>query len=137
MGSSSRLTLLLPPLTIGEAIVWTPHILNIPNSSWREMKMKDYDMVWQFLREFFSYEHYPIAIERIRRIKNTDPTYQKKWEQIKFIIQNQQLPLGEPLNLLHNAANQVLDENCDREAYSWLKKMISNVERTDGVIDEY
>jgi hypothetical protein len=41
------------------------------------------------------------------------------------------------LNLLHNAANQVLDENCDREAYDWFKKMITNVERTDGVIDEY
>ena len=101
------------------------------------MQMKDYDMIWQFLREFFNYEHYPIAIEKIQSAKATDPIYGKKWEQIRFIIQNRKLPPGEPLNLVHHAANQVLDENSDQEAYYWLKQMIDNIERTDGEIDEY
>lgn len=99
--------------------------------------MKDDGMIWQFLREFFNYEHYHIAIEKIQKAKAIDSTYGKKWEQIRFIIQNQKFPAGEALNLVHNAANQVLDENSDEEAYDWLKKMIDNVERTDGNIDEY
>ena len=99
--------------------------------------MKDYEMIWQFLREFFNYEHYHIAIEKIQKAKVTDSTYGKKWEQIRFIIQNRKLPPGEPLHLVNHAANQVLDENSDEEAYYWLKKMMDDVEQTDGKIDEY
>lgn len=34
-------------------------------------------------------------------------------------------------------SNAGVDENTDEEAYRWLEKMIWNVERTDGRIDEY
>ena len=44
---------------------------------------------------------------------------------------------GQPLHLVQHGANQALDENTDDEAYVWLDKMVANVERTDGVIDEY
>ncbi|MGH8902354.1 MAG: hypothetical protein ACRDYA_11895 [Egibacteraceae bacterium] len=53
------------------------------------------------------------------------------------IIQNRGLASGEALYLVHNAANQVLDENSEEEAYVWLDKMVENINRDDGVIEPY
>jgi len=39
--------------------------------------------------------------------------------------------------LVNEGANQVLDENSDDEAYIWLTKTVSNIERADGKIESY
>ncbi|HLY28205.1 MAG TPA: hypothetical protein VKQ72_17800 [Aggregatilineales bacterium] len=53
------------------------------------------------------------------------------------MIQTRNFAPGEPLNLLHRAANYPLDANTDDEAYVWFDKLILNVEREDGLIEEY
>jgi hypothetical protein len=97
----------------------------------------DYRLIQNFLGEFFNHEHYVIAIERARKAISTKTEYQENWVKIVSTIQNRNLLSGQPLSLVHEAANQMLDENTDDEAYTWLDKMIHNLERTDGKIDEY
>ena len=101
------------------------------------MKEDDYEMIWNFLREFFNYEHYKITILNSRKAISNNQSYRTSWKKIASIIYKRELLQGQPLILVHEAANQVLDENSDKEAYIWLDKVINNVERTDGKIDEY
>jgi hypothetical protein len=89
-----------------------------------------------FLTVYFPYEEYAAAIATARAaVARGD--YGAHWDQIAASVRNRALAPGEPLRLVHQAANQVLDDNTDDEAYVWLDKMVENVERTDGVIDEY
>jgi hypothetical protein len=99
--------------------------------------MEDYDDLWLFLREFFNYEHYTHAIQKIRQAVANDPTYKMRWLRIADLIRKRSLLPGQPLTLLHEGANQVLYENSDEEAYNWLDKMVRNVEREDGEIESY
>ncbi|MBD2501666.1 hypothetical protein [Anabaena azotica] len=99
--------------------------------------MQDYELIWDFLREFFNYEHYAIAIEKARYAIASNKVYKENWLRIVQVIQNRELLPRQPLTLVHEGANQVLDENSDDEAYIWLAKMVHNVERTDGKIEEY
>lgn len=94
-------------------------------------------LLWDFLREFFNYEHYRVAIENARARVAEDPSYRARWQEIRETVTTRSLPPSEPLRLVNEGANQVLDENTDDEAYAWLDKMVANVERTDGEVDEY
>ncbi len=51
------------------------------------------------------------------------------------MIQNKEGSFGQPLSLVHLAANQVLDQNFDQEAYVWLDKMVKNVEAVNEAIE--
>jgi hypothetical protein len=41
------------------------------------------------------------------------------------------------LTLVNDEANQVINENSDEEAYVWLDKMVANIQRSDGIVEEY
>jgi hypothetical protein len=99
--------------------------------------MSDFSTTWSFLREFFNYEHYADGIRRAQQKIERDLRYREDWAQIVQAVRNRGFAEGEPLELIHNAANQVLDENSDEEAYAWLDKMVENINRSDGVIDKY
>ena len=99
--------------------------------------MLDYELIWNFLREFFNYQHYTIAIEKARDAISTNAIYKENWLRITAVIRNQELLPGQPLTLIHEGANQMLDENSDEEAYVWLDKMVHKLERADGKIEEY
>lgn len=90
-----------------------------------------------FLSEFFNFEHYSIAIKKARVKIHNESSYTKKWKLIKDIIQNKNLVIGEPLDLIHNSANLPLDENSDEEAYKWLNLMIQNIDENSNRIEEY
>ena len=101
------------------------------------MSSKEYKVIYNFLGEFFRDEFYNAAIRSAKNRIDVNPQYQLAWEQVKDIIYKENLSNGEPLSLVHNGANQLLDENSDEESYIWLKKIISNIDRNDGNIDEY
>lgn len=96
-----------------------------------------YGTAWDFLREFFNYNHYQTSIERIRRKLSTQSRYWSTWLLVKQLVEDEALLPGQPLKLVQEGANRVLDENSDAEAYVWLKKMVRNVERADGKLEEY
>jgi hypothetical protein len=101
------------------------------------MSSKKYEIVYNFLREFFDNEFYDVAIKNVKNEIDVNINFKLTWQQIKDIICNQQLSNGEPLSLVQDGANQVLDENSDKEAYVWFDKMMLNIERNDGNIDKY
>jgi hypothetical protein len=101
------------------------------------MSSKEYEIIDNFLGEFFRDEFYKIAIKNAKNKIDFTPQHQLTWQQVKDIIHKQNLSNGEPLSLVHNGANKVLDKNSDEEAYIWLKTIISNIDRNDGNIDEY
>lgn len=90
-----------------------------------------------FLKTYFHSEFYEEAIRSIKADLAHSPTFAAEWVRMTEIIQNRGLASGEALYLVHNAANQVLDENSEEEAYVWLDKMVENINRDDGVIEPY
>lgn len=99
--------------------------------------MNNLELIWQFLKQYFFNEYYKVAIDNIIKDNKIDPLCKKKWNTIVEIIKKKAFSKGEPLLLVCNGANQVLDENSDQEAYYWLEKMIDNVENRSPIIDEY
>jgi hypothetical protein len=51
------------------------------------------------------------------------------------MIQNKEGSFGQPSSLVYLAANQVLDQNSDQEAYVWLDKMVKNIEAVNEAIE--
>lgn len=90
-----------------------------------------------FLRQFFNYEDYMIAISKAKQKIAAQQAYRQNWVKISSAICNQSLLPGQPLQLVHYDANQVINESSDQEAYVWSEQMVKNVERTDGVIKRY
>ncbi|NJR50420.1 MAG: hypothetical protein HC780_13500 [Leptolyngbyaceae cyanobacterium CSU_1_3] len=99
--------------------------------------MTDYELIRLFLSRFFNYEGYDEGIKNARNAISKNSTTSENWKRIVAKIRAHNLEAGQPLSLVHDGANQVLDENSDAEAYIWLERMISNVERVDGDIEEY
>jgi hypothetical protein len=99
--------------------------------------MDDYQLIAGFLTAYFSYEHYETAIGYVREAIAGNQSELNRWKRASGAIKARSLSPGQPLALVNEAANQVLAENSDKEAYHWLDKMVHNVERTDGVIEEY
>ena len=93
-----------------------------------------YEVVWIFLREFFNYRHYQEGIVDAKEKIRQNLLYSRRWSQISSAILNKTFWPGEPLILVGDGANQVLDENSDEEAYKWLDLMVSNIERKDEEI---
>lgn len=90
-----------------------------------------------FLGMYFNNEYYSDAVAGARaNIAKQGPTADS-WREIRGLIEARSLAVGEPLELVNHAANQVIDENTDDEAWRWLDLMVKNIERTDGVVDEY
>lgn len=101
------------------------------------MNSENYQLIWNFLSGCFNYEYYADGIQKARQAIHFNPQAQENWRRILVTIQSRQLKAGESLFLVNHGANQVINENSDEEAYIWLDKMIANIERTDGQIDEY
>ncbi|MEZ4589959.1 MAG: hypothetical protein R3D55_02255 [Chloroflexota bacterium] len=101
------------------------------------VESKSYEVIWTFLRQFFNYRSYADGIREAQERIRQDLYYFKKWQQISKDISNRVLLAGEPLKLVTNGANQVLDENSDEEGYKWLDLMVLNIEREDGKIILY
>ncbi len=99
--------------------------------------MKEFQLAESFLREFFNYENYSNAIQKARAAIVSENEYQEKWQKISIAIKERNFQPREPLSLVNQAANQVLDENSDNEAYVWLDKLVYNLEMQDVKIDEY
>ena len=95
------------------------------------------ELIWNFLREFFNCQQYTMAILRARNAISAKSVYKENWLRIAAVIRNRELLPGRPLTLVHEGANQMLDVDSDEEAYVWLDKMVNNVERFDGEIEEY
>lgn len=90
-----------------------------------------------FLRQFFDTERYDRAIEAARDRIARDPEYAARWKLIGELIRSRGLAEGRALELVHHAANQVLEENTDDEAWAWLDRMVENIERSDSPVNEY
>ncbi|MBK7897761.1 MAG: hypothetical protein IPJ90_23345 [Anaerolineaceae bacterium] len=100
-------------------------------------KLVPFEAVWIFLRQFFNYRHYEEGVADAKEKIRQDPLYSRRWSQISNDILNRAFLPGEPLILVRDGANQVLDENSDEEAYKWLDLMVSNIERKDGKFVPY
>lgn len=96
--------------------------------------MDNYQRISRFLVGYFADNWYARAIRDIRKNTSINP---EDWPLIVEIIRNRDLLPGQLLSLVNNAANQLLYENSDEEAYFWLDLMVHNVERTDDEIEEY
>jgi hypothetical protein len=84
---------------------------------------------------YFDHEFYRNGIKDIRR-DLSHYKFHESWVLVIDAIRQRRFAVGEPLHLIHQYANQSLDENTDEEAYKWLNIMIENIERTDGLIVE-
>lgn len=90
-----------------------------------------------FLSQFFNHEHYAAAIVAARGALESDRTFRQRWSFVCDLISDRGIGSDEALRLVHEAANQNLDESTGAEAYAWLDRMATNVNRTDGVIVDY
>ena len=86
---------------------------------------------------YFNDVFYKEGVASIQKSISTHEKSLNNWLSLKKAIQERSFARGEPLNLLFDTANLPLDENTDEEAYKWLDKLVLNVEREDGLIDEY
>jgi hypothetical protein len=87
------------------------------------------------LSQFFNYEFYATAIERVRTALAIGEITPERWEAIRTLVRERRLDDGDALALVNHAANQLIDENSDEEAYAWLDLMISNVERSEEIVE--
>lgn len=95
-----------------------------------EIKLKS------ILSEFFRDKYYSQGVKELRNSLHSKSSYSEYWEQIARSILDKKLET--PLDLVHNSANQVLDENSDEEAYKWLNFMLVNsLGSDDSMIIEY
>ncbi len=99
--------------------------------------MSDAHQLQTFLTRFFHTQFYSTAIEKARARIASDAAQLDQWTRIKILIESRAMPAGAPLKLVHHYANQMIDDNTDDEAYAWLDLMVRNIDRTDGLIDEY
>ncbi len=63
--------------------------------------------------------------------------FAESWHTIRLTIHQRGFLAGQPLYLVQEAGNQMLDGNSYDEAYNWLDLMVVNVERADGKTDPY
>lgn len=98
---------------------------------------KDSEELLKSFLGMFNSEHYEIAIKNIRESIKSNPSHNEEWKEISKLISSRDLPSGEPLALVNNIANQVLDENSDEEAWRWLELMVTNVEQLNDKIIPY
>ena len=96
-----------------------------------------YDTLRKLLGFYFRDEFYTTGIKAARTAIAENVEYRDAWPQIVEAITNRTLEPGEPLDLLIDGANLPLDDDTEDEAYLWLDKMVANLTRTDGIIDEY
>jgi len=96
--------------------------------------MDNYQRISYFLVGYFADDWYTVAIKDIRKNISINP---EDWPTIVETIRNRDLLPGQPLSLVKGAANQLLYENSDEEAYFWLDLMVKNVERINDEIEEY
>ncbi|CAL2083534.1 conserved protein of unknown function [Tenacibaculum sp. 190524A02b] len=76
------------------------------------------------LSEFFRDKYFSQGILELRESLNNNSSYSNYWEDVARLILNKEL--NNPLDLVHNSANQVLDENSEEEAYKWLNFVLLN-----------
>ena len=95
---------------------------------------QNFKVLKDILIAHFWSEFYDVGIRKIREYKSRHP---QKWNEIKQIILDRLLNNGEALSVVHDGANQVLDENTEEEAYKWLDLFVENVDRDDGIVKEY
>jgi hypothetical protein len=86
---------------------------------------------------YFDHTFYKEGIKQVRDSVVSNGEFTTDWLILKKAIEDRIFAVGEPLNLIHSWANKSLDENLDEEAYRWLDKFVLNVERADGLIEEY
>jgi len=96
-----------------------------------------YDDVASFLLFHFRDEFYIRGVESAREAVRDTPDYRVRWPRIAAIIRSRILRPGEPLKLIHDAANLPLDDNTDVGAYVWLDGMVRNVGNADREIEVY
>lgn len=110
----------------------------IDNLIWNHQeKSEAYSVAQSFLRGYFALDDYQWAVNELLANLNKSTLTRQSWEIVKANIENRVFRESEPLHLVWDGANQVLDENTDAEAYKWLDLFIENVEREDGSITEY
>lgn len=97
----------------------------------------EFEITRRYFLAVFAYEHYGEAINEVRSNIEKNLLSREQWQQIREWIANSIFEQGEPLRIVHDGANQVLDENSDEEAYKWLDLVMKNVERTDRIVEEY
>ena len=96
-----------------------------------------YDTLRKLLGFYFRDEFYSTGVEAARTAIAENAEYRDAWPQIVEAIANRTFEPDEPLDLLSDGANLPLDDDTDDEAYVWFDKMVNNLTRTDGIIDEY
>jgi len=88
------------------------------------------------LSQFFRDKYYSQGVKELRKSLHEKSSYSEYWEQIVRIILDKKLE--NPLDLVHNTANQMLDDNTNEEAYKWLNLMLVNsLGSDDSMIIEY
>ena len=80
---------------------------------------KEYNILKSLLLYFYD-DFYEVAITNVRDELQRNLNYQQEWTNVVRLVIFKNLPKGEAMNLVHNVANVVLDENSDEEAYKWL-----------------
>jgi hypothetical protein len=99
------------------------------------MTMEKRESLRLLLSQYFNYEFYLTAIERIRAALATGEISSERWGEIARLIRERRLDEGDALALVNHAANQAIDENSDAEAYAWLDLMVANVEGTGEIVE--
>ena len=96
-----------------------------------------YEQTFEFLQAYFYDFSDREAIEGIKHDIVNYPTTNMRWQIVKQAIQNREFEEGIALQLVHHAANRVIMENTEEEAYVWLDNMANNIDRIDGLFEEY
>ena len=99
--------------------------------------MKPYETTGHFLSRFFNTEHYSTAVRNARTAIAEEAACEQEFSIIKSAVNQRDFQPGQALKLVHESANQVLDENSESEAYWWLELMVKNIDKGQGEIEVY
>jgi len=97
----------------------------------------NYKEMARSLSGYFAYEDYIEGIKKIKHDVQTNLREKRMWLSFKNAVARRLLQDGEPLLFVNKYANHRLKDNTDEEAYVWLDMMIHNVERNDGIVEQY
>ncbi|MBN2006768.1 MAG: HEAT repeat domain-containing protein [Anaerolineae bacterium] len=99
--------------------------------------MRAFDDLSSLLRAYFCNEFYADGIRNLKNDIAKRGIRANAWENVVPAIRNRAFLPGQPLELVNEWGNQLLEENTDADAYQWLDLMVENVQRTGDEIREY
>ncbi|MCB8925014.1 MAG: hypothetical protein H6652_05245 [Ardenticatenaceae bacterium] len=100
----------------------------IKNIQARNQLNPNIEVVASFV-EFFKDVPYHVGVVKAAFSRYENPGWDRHWISAKKIIVERKLSVGEPLEIVTVIGGQNLSKKLDEDAYKWLEKMVSDVDK--------